>query len=321
MARNLMSQQDVPENRPPRYSVVIPCYRSEKSIGELLRRISETLAKLEVDYEVICVDDGSPDGLAGRIREIQNTDPRIRLIQHFQNYGQHHALLTGFEHVRGEFVITLDDDLQHPPEEIPTLINALGRADVIMGVPDSRHHKGHRNLGSRLIQLVMRWVFRTPKGYETSAFRLMRTQVARQLAASPTVYPFISGMIMQITRNITSVRVRHDLRKHGRSTYSLRKLVGLASNLVINYTKLPLQMLVGTGIIISAISFFMILYVVMSRLLIREFQTGWPSLIVVISFFGGLNLIGLAVIGEYLIRLLNEVERTKKPVIRKIWED
>jgi len=309
---------EVPRGQPtPIYSVVIPCYRSERTLPELIPRIESVLEGMREDYEIIFVDDGSPDDASGVIREALQRNPRIRLIQHSRNHGQHHALLTGLHHVRGEYVITMDDDLQHPPEEIPRLVAEMGDADVVMGVPDSRQHKAHRNAGSYLVQRITRFVFRPPEGFTSSAFRLMRAQVAHRLAASPTVYPFLSGMILQVTENLKSVPVRHDVRKHGRSTYTWGRLLNLTSNLIINYTKIPLQILVVTGIVISLLSFFVILYVVVSKLFLREFQAGWPSLIVVISFFGGLNLVGFAVLGEYLIRLLNEVEGTKKPVF---WE-
>lgn len=317
----LGSQGELEGIKRPKYSVVIPCFRSEESLPELIDRLATQFGSMGEDYEIICVDDASPDALAEVVRKAQASNERVSLIRHVRNYGQHHALITGLRRARGDYVITMDDDLQHPPEEIPRLVEALGGADVVMGVPDSRKHRGHRNAGSFLVKQIVRLVFRPPAGFESSAFRLMKSPVARQLALSPTVYPYISGMILQFTPRVVTVRVRHEPRKFGRSTYSIRKLLSLASNLIINYTKLPLHLLTGIGALISILSFAMIMYVVVSRLFIRDFQAGWPSLIVVISFFGGLNLIALAIIGEYLIRLLNEVERTKRPVLREALED
>jgi len=305
----------------PRYSVVIPCYRSEMSLPLLLSRLEAQFASMGEEYEIICVDDASPDGVSQVVGEARKSNPRIRLVRHFRNYGQHQALITGFRHVRGDFVITMDDDLQHPPEEIPRLVEALPGMDVVMGVPDSRKHRRHRNAGSYFIGQIIRLVFRPPSGFRASAFQLMSAEVARQLARSPTAYPFIPGMILEITSRIASIRVRHEARESGRSTYTPGKLVSLASNLIINYTKLPLHILALSGALISILSFLAVMYVVVTRLVTPDSQPGWPSLIVVISFFGGLNLLALSVIGEYLIRILTEVEQTKRPATRELQFD
>lgn len=303
----------------PKYSVVVPCFRSEKSLPELIARLEAQFEDMGETYEVIFVDDASPDGVGEVVRAAREKNDRITLIQHFRNYGQHQALLTGFRYVKGEYVITLDDDLQHPPEEIPRLIEAVRGADVVMGVPEEKQHGRPRKAGSLLMRSLLKFVFRPPPGFASSAFRLLTAPVASQLAKSHTVYPYISGMILRFTPNVVSVPVRHEPRKFGRSTYSMSRLVRLASNLIINYTKVPLQTLVAVGVLVSVLSFAGMLYVVANALFFREFQAGWPSLIAVISFFGGLNLIGLAVIGEYLIRLLGEVQETQRPVVREVW--
>ncbi len=132
----------------PAFSVVIPCYRSEASLPELLQRIAAQFEKMGETWEVICVDDSSPDGTAAVVRQARQADRRIKLVQHFRNYGQHQALSTGFRHARGRLVITMDDDLQHPPEEIPTLVAALGSHDVVIAAPEARRHAAHKNLGS-----------------------------------------------------------------------------------------------------------------------------------------------------------------------------
>ena len=300
----------------PKYSVVIPCYRSERSITELLERLVSQFERMQESFEVICVDDSSPDNVADNILKFHYRDSRIKLIRLFRNYGQHHALLVGFSHAQGEFVITIDDDLQHSPEDIPLLIEALGDNDVVLGVPDTKKHAAYKNLGSWLMRLIVRKVFNPPPGFDSSAFRLIRRSVKDQLISVRTAYPYITGMIFRITRKVGTIRISHSERKYGKSGYSLTKLVLLASNLVINYTKIPLHFLTYTGLLISIISFVLILYIVIGKLFFIDFRVGWPSLIVVISFFGGINLLAFSIIAEYLIRLLNEVSETQKPVIR-----
>jgi len=301
----------------PKYSVVIPCYGSEKSIPELLNRLVQQFESMKENFEIICVDDASPDNVADEILKFHYRDSRIKLIRHFGNYGQHHAVLTGFHYVQGDFIITLDDDLQHSPEDIPLLIDALSDNDVVLGIPDVKRHSSYRNLGSWLMRLIVRKVFKPPPGFVSSAFRLMRRSVSDQLAESHTVYPYIAGMILRITRKTTNVKVKHYKRKYGTSGYTLVNSVVLASNLIINYTKMPLQFLIYVGSFISLISFGLLLYIMAGKLFFTEFNAGWPSLIVVISFFGGVNLLAFAVIAEYLIRLLNEVSEAKKPMVRE----
>ena len=301
----------------PKYSVVIPCYRSEMSVPELLDRIVRHFEELDESFEVVCVNDASPDNVGRTVLNRHLRDSRIKLINLFRNYGQHHALLVGFQYSKGDYVITMDDDLQHAPEDISRLIDNLGEHDVLMGIPRGKKHSLYRNMASRIIRSVTRWVFHPPPDYASSAFRIIRRPVINQIRNSHTAYPFIPGMLLQITRDVGIVEVEHHRRKSGRSGYSLGKSVALAGNLVVNYTKLPLTILISLGMAISAVSFAAILYIVLNRLLATDFQAGWPSLIVVVSFFGGVNLLALAVIAEYLIRLLNEVTGAKRVIVRE----
>lgn len=305
----------------PAFSVVIPCYRSEAALPELFERLSAQFDRMDQTWELICVDDCSPDRTAEVVRAARQHDRRIKLVQHFRNYGQHQALLTGFRHARGHLVVTMDDDLQHPPEEIPRLVEALGDYDVVIAAPEARKHAAHKNLGSVAMGWILKTVFKPPPGYVASAFRLMRDSVANHLATTHTVFPYVSGMILQTTGNVTNIQVRHDERRHGASNYSLTGLVRLASNLVINYTRIPLQMLVGIGILISLISFGFIVRVGYNKLFVTNYEAGWTSLIMVIGFFGGLNLLGLAVVGEYMSRLLSEVSAGSRVVIRQALVD
>ena len=305
----------------PKYSVVIPCFRSEKSIPELLNRIVRYFEKTGESFEVICVNDSSPDNVGRVILDFHRKDPRIKLINLFRNYGQHHALLVGFQYSRGDYVVTIDDDLQHAPEDISLLVDSLGKRDVLMGAPRGKKHALYRNAGSWLMRMITRAVFHPPPGYASSAFRIIRRPVIDQIVHSHSAYPFIPGMLLRTTRNVGSIEVEHHERKSGRSGYSLSKSLALASNLIINYTNIPLHVLTSLGVVISTVSFALILYIVLRSLLATHFQAGWPSLIVVISFFGGINLLALAVIAEYLIRLLNEVTEAKKVVVRDAYLD
>ncbi len=306
----------MPAQPPPTYSVVIPCYGSRDGIEELLARLVAVFEGRGESFEVICVDDCSPDGVVEVLRAAHARDRRIKVLQHYRNAGQHQALLTGMRHAHGRFVVTMDDDLQHPPEEIPKLIDGLGENDAVVGDPEVKRHAAYRNLGSRVMRWVLHRAFSPPPGHVASAFRLIRGDIARRLATTKTSYPYISGMLLRVTRRVVNVPFRHDPRRHGKSHYSIVKMARLASNLVINHTKLPLQVLIWTGVAVSILSLLAIASIVVRKLFFVDFQAGWTSLVVVISFFGGLNLLGLAVIGEYLVRLLREVSGATVPVVR-----
>ena len=302
-----------------KYSVAIPCYNSRKSIPELLERLVRQFEEMDETFEVICVDDASPDDVAEVILQFHKRDPRIKLVRMFRNYGQQNALLTGFRYVQGDYVITLDDDLQHLPEEIPRLIEALGDNDVVMGVAMEKQHAFYRNLGSRFMRMILRFVFKTPREFTPSAFRIMRRSVAERLLATRTIYPYLTGMILRITSKIARVQVKHAKRSYGRSNYSFRKLVSVASNLFINYSKIPLQLIITIGFITFILSLIAILYIVIHHEFISQFALGWPSLIVAVSFFGSLNLLAISMIGEYVIRLLNENAPDLLPIVRETY--
>ena len=302
----------------PRYSVVIPCYGSRKSLPELLERLIAFFDGRGDTFEVICVDDLSPDGLFEVLEQAHHDDPRIRALQHFRNSGQHQAILTGIRHARGLFVVTMDDDLQHPPEEIGALIDGLGEHDAVVGMPAGRkQHAGYRNLGSRVMRAIIQHAFNPPPGHVTSAFRLMRGDIARQLAENRTSYPYISGMLLRVTQNVANVPFRHEPRRFGASGYSLVKMLRLASNLVVNYTKLPLQAVVSAGAMVSLASLLGVVWIVVQKLFFVDFQSGWASIIAVVGLLGGLNLLGLAIIGEYLIRLIHEGSGWHVPAVRQ----
>ena len=301
----------------PTYSVVIPCYRSAEILPALFARLAAQFDSMDATWELICVDDNSPDDTAAVIRTAHTRDPRIKLVRHSTNHGQHQALLTGFRYATGELIVTMDDDLQHPPEQIPQLVDALGDNDVVIAAPALRNHAAYKNLGSALMGWTLRAVFKPPPGYVASAFRLLRAPIAKELANRQTAFPYVSGMILRTTSKVTNVFVRHDARALGTSNYTLPKLLRLASNLIINYTKLPLQLMVAIGVGISIISFGFMLHIGYASLFVRDYQPGWPSLVMIMSFFGGLNLLALAMIGEYLSRLLDEVSASRRVVIRE----
>ncbi|MFC2150229.1 glycosyltransferase family 2 protein [Calditrichota bacterium] len=308
-----------PDN--PTYSVVIPCYNSSASIEELLNRIVTSFDQREDTFEVICVDDASTDNVGDLIREYREKDKRVKLIHLSKNVGQHAAIHTGLQFVNGKYIITIDDDLQNPPEEISKLISSLEDHDAVLGIPKRKKQTTFRNFGSWMILRVTQSIFNLPRGFASSSFRIMHRHVADNVAAMSTVYPYISGMIFLISQNVGNVTVEHHERAHGKSGYTLVGLLRLSSNLIINYSKLPLHFLTLAAVALLLISISGIAYLIVRKVLYAEYLLGWTSLMVLISFLGSFNLLAFAIIGQYVIRVLNEISGARKPIIREILID
>ncbi|MCA8944180.1 MAG: glycosyltransferase family 2 protein [Planctomycetes bacterium] len=301
----------------PDFTVVIPCYNSASTIAEVISRVTEFFDAAGHPFEIVCVDDASPDDVADVILKIRERDKRVCLIRHHRNYGQHRSVLTGMRYVRGKFAVTMDDDLQNPPEEIQKLIDGIGDADVAIGMPENKQHASYRNLGSNLVNGIVKLAFKPPPGYGASSFRLIRRTVVDQMANMRTVYPHLGSIILSVTRRIVQVDVRHEPRRVGRSNYNVRKLISLAGNLLINYTKLPMRVMTLTGLATAFLALAFSVYIIVLKVVEQQhYDAGWPSVIVAIAFFGGLNLVSLSVIGEYIIRLLSETSGASQVVLR-----
>lgn len=305
-----------------KYSVVIPVYNSEATLEELCQRISAVFNNIGHPYEIILVNDASSDGSWLIMRKLKESLSNIKIIQLMRNFGQHNAVICGLHYVTGDYVITMDDDLQNPPEEIPKLISKITDGyDVVIGAQKIKQHSSFKNLSSFVIRYLNEKIFNKPKELRLSSYRIFTRAVADEIKALRTPYPYISGQLLSITSNIVNVEVIHDKRKYGKSTYSFRKLLSLALNLIINYSSLPLKILTFIGINVAAISFFLGIYFMAKKLFIGIPVEGWTSVVVLVSFFNGLLLIIVSIIGEYLVRIINEVSNRQQFVIREKYLD
>lgn len=305
---------------PPELSVVIPCYRTERALGELLSRLDHSLTGLGRSFEIILVDDCSPDGLGHAILGELAKYPSVRYIELMFNVGQFRALMCGLAHARGRFVVTMDDDLQHPPEEIGELYNHLAahpELDAVFGAYQTKQHSAGRNLGSLLLRTVNTHIFGKPPGLIMSAFRCMRQELVQALLANHTRYPVIGALILSSTRRIANVSVRHDPRKHGVSNYRLGKLIRTTLDNVLNFSALPLQLISIAGVVVAGISFLLGVGLFAWRLVHGAAAAGWTSLFLAINFYGGLSLLSVGIIGEYLVRILGETKGQPLYVVRR----
>lgn len=293
-------------------SVVIPAYRSAGTLALLNERLVATLDSLQLTYELVYVDDGSPDESWQVLQELHRAHPhRITAIQLNRNFGQHNALMCGFRHCRGRYVITMDDDLQNPPSEIPKLLASIRSRglDVVYGNPDHKSHQTWRNLGSRLINFFYRSVFRN--AITVSSFRIIDNRVLSSMFSYDLNFTFVDGLLAWNTTRIGSIEVAHHSRERGRSGYSLGKLMTLAFNLFTNFSLWPLQLVSLLGLVtaslgLGAAAIYLLLYL-SSNIAVP----GYASVIIAVLVLGGIQLISLGIMGEYLGRLHLNVN--KKP--------
>lgn len=299
-------------------SVVIPVYRSAATLPELVARLTAVLDRLDVTHEIILVEDAGPDNAWEVISELHRRDPdRLVAVQLMRNSGQHNALMCGFRRSTGRFVVTLDDDLQNPPEEIPALYRAMlqGNFDLIYGHPHDKRHASWRNAGSRLVNLFFRLVFRTD--VTVTSYRIMRRELVVSTFGYDLNFTFVDGLLAWNTQRVGTVGVEHHPRGSGRSGYSLTKLVALGMNLFTNFSLLPLQLISACGGLCACLGFVAAFYYLVQALLSNISVPGYASIIIVTLILGGLQLLSLGVMGEYLGRLHLNVNRKPQYVERQ----
>lgn len=287
------------------YSIVIPVYNSSSTLAELYARIETVFNKNGTSFEVIFVEDGSYDNSWDAIQKLKSSHPEIvKGIRFSKNYGQHNALLCGFRFAKGDWVITMDDDLQTPPEEINKLIKKINEtgADLVYGTYENKQHSLIRNTGSRFIKKLAPYA--SGNTNEGSSFRIIKKEIVNQIRTYNQVFVFIDEVIFWHTSNISSTPVEHHQRKEGKSGYSFKKLIGLTVNLIINYSNLPLRIMTIVGFLSSFFAFFLGVFFVWKKIHFKV-PLGYTSIIVAIFFSTGIILFCLGILGEYISRIYN----------------
>lgn len=303
-----------------KYSIVIPVFNSAVDLRELCDRLTRVFHKISSDYEIILVDDASSDNSWDIMRELHTEDPRIKIIQHGRNFGQHKALLCGLKHSQGDLVITMDDDLQHPPEEITKLVQTIkdkDEIDVVMGDYKVKQHAWFRNLGTNMMNSISSYIFSKDRNLRLNSFRIMRRSIVRELENTKCHNPRISLLLLLITNRIINVKVDHHPRKHGKSGYSFRRLVTDTLDNILSNSSLPLQLVTYLGFGSAILSAVLALFFLYRYLFVGILLSGWTSTILLLLFFSGILLFSFGVVGEYLIRILREVQATPRSVVRR----
>jgi undecaprenyl-phosphate 4-deoxy-4-formamido-L-arabinose transferase len=285
-------------------SVVIPVYRSADSLPELLAELARVLPTMSAAYEVVLVDDASPDDSWRVIQALVPQYPFLRAIQLMRNYGQHNALLCGIRAARFDVIVTMDDDLQHPPDQIPALLAELDKGyDVVYGAPEAEQHGLLRDLASQ----VTKWALQGAMGVEIArkvgAFRVFRTALREAFTGFHGPLVNIDVLLTWGTTRFSAVAVSHQPRKYGQSNYTFRKLVRHALNMITGFTVLPLQVASLIGFLFFGFGMLVLIYVVGRYLLEGTPVEGFPFLASIIALFAGAQLFALGIIGEYLARM------------------
>lgn len=300
-------------------SFVIPCYRSEKTLEGVISEIKDTMAGLlQYDYEIILVNDSSPDNTWNTIKKISSENKDIIGINLAKNFGQHAALMAGMRETKGDYVVCLDDDGQTPANEVGKLLQALeDGSDAVYAKYGNKKHSSFRNLGSKVNELMTRIMLGKPKELFISSYFGVKRFVVEDMIRYQNSYPYVIGLVLRATKNIVNVEVTHREREEGRSGYTLKKLLSLWFNGFTAFSVTPLRIATVIGVLCAFVGFAYGAYVFVRRLLDPNMVMGFSSLMCVILFVGGMMMIMLGLVGEYIGRIYISLNNSPQYVIRE----
>lgn len=309
------------ESKAPKLSIVIPVYQSEEIIPKLASQLISVLAeycKETEGFEIIFVCDNSPDRSWSAIEKLCTEHKCIKGVLLRVNAGQHNAIMAGLRISKGDFVVTMDDDLQHSPNDVASLVDrARAGADVVFAKFRTRKHPSWKIIGSWLNDLAASLLLGKPKTLYLSPFRAVRRPIVDEVIRYGGPFPYLDGLILGITDNIESVEVEHHERFLGKGGYGFRKSVSLWMKMATGFSIYPLRLTALIGLSIAFIGFFLAFALVLQKLTLDSMPDGWSSLIVAILIIGGVQLIALGVIGEYLGRTLLTLNMRPQYVVSK----
>lgn len=301
-------------------SVVVPVYRSKNTIVELDSRIRRTFEETDLDFEIIYVDDRGEDGTREIIHEQIMPIGKARILVLTKNYGQSNANLAGISVSMGDFVVTIDDDLQCPPEEIPRMIKLIESGfDAVYATPSNKKQGILRRLGSKFVN----WAYRNSLeiSHDRSSFKAMTGDIAKRISAHKESGHIVDGLIFWYTKNTTILEIEFAKRKYGRSNYSLRVLINQAQNIITTYSSRPLQFASWSGFLVSSTAFIMsLLYFLIALMNSQREVPGWASVFVAITFLSSIQLLILGIIAEYISRIHSVTKNEPAYVISEQFE-
>ena len=305
------------------YSIIIPCYNSSHTIRKVVETTIEEMDKLDRgEYEFVLVDDCSPDGgatVAELLSLVRDYD-WVRVAELAKNAGQHNAVMAGLNLAKGDVFIAMDDDMQTHPSQLKYLLDEFDKGyDIVYGYYPEKKHSKFRNFGSFVNYMTVRILLKKPKDLKTSSFCVIRKFVRDYAIQYKSAYTHLQGLFLRTTRNISSVPIQHFEREYGSSNYTLKKLLKLWSN-ILGFSIVPLQLATILGYFFSLIGIIGAVGVVIQKLIRPMTYIGWPSMMVAICFFSGLNLLFMGLIGEYVGRIFLGMSNNPQYVVRSVHE-
>lgn len=299
---------------PKSISIIIPVYNSEKTLSDVVKRLHVTIPGICPDWEAIFVVDGSPDQSWRVIKAIAEEDENIKAVNLSRNFGQHNALLTGIRLAQNSIIITMDDDLQHPPEEIILLLNHLYDGyDLVYGYAKEENHGLFRDLASKTIKKIISIL--TGNKEKISAFRAFRSTLRVAFADYTSSMVDIDVLLSWGTKNVKSIPVRHDERKLGFSNYSIMKLFSHAITVLTGYSTLPLRFVSIVGLVFTLLGGFLFIYVIINYIATKGEAQGFAFLASAITIFSGIQLFSLGIFGEYLARIFVNTNHQPQSIV------
>ena len=288
----------------PTLSAVVPIFNSEETLRSLIDRLTPVLAGRSPDYEILLVNDGSRDASWSLVKELAEADPHVRGIEMMRNYGQHNALLAGIRAAKFDAIITLDDDLQNPPDEIPKLLDKLAEGfDVVYGWPEKERHGLLRDVASVMTKKVLQKTMGADTARHVSAFRAFRTSLREAFSTYQSSFVSIDVLLTWATSRFAAIPVRHDSRSAGKSNYTMGKLLAHAMNMMTGFSTWPLRLASLMGFAFTFFGVLVLVYVVGRYIIEGESVPGFPFLASIIAIFSGAQMFALGIMGEYMARM------------------
>jgi len=297
-------------------SIIIPVYNSTLSLDKLAEGINDVFKEINFEHEIIFVDDASPNADTWEtLKKLNNKYPEIKCLRLTRNFGQHAATLCGIKNATGDYILTMDDDCQHSPEDIQKLLEHCSH-DIVIAKFKEKKHSFFKRITSNLKGYFDCKIIGKPKNIKLSSFRLIKSSIAECMFLINTPYPFIPALLFYVSKDVVNVEVTHYSRLQGNTNYTLIKMIQIFSNLMINNSSLLLRYIGYMGLTSAIVSSILIITLVVNKLSGGPSVEGWTSIMLTILFFGGMTLSSLGIIGEYLIRLVSTTESRPVYIIR-----
>ena len=303
-------------------SIVIPVYNSSKTLAPLVKKLITTLN--EGSIQIVLVNDGSSDNSHDLcLRMVSEYQSIVTYINLSRNFGEHNAVMAGLNYAKGEYVVVMEDDFQCPPDEVISVIEAVkdGDYDAVYASFGKKEYSWFRNIGSRLHNWLATYLLGKPKGLYLSSFKCINRFLVDQVTKYTGPYPYVDGLIFRCTRSVGSVKMRHGKRLEGTSGYTTKKLIRLWLNMFLNFSIIPLRISSLLGVMLSIISVLVGIVVVIEKVMRPDVPAGWPTLVVLITMFSGVQLMMIGLLGEYLGTLFLGQNQTPQFVVREVYEE